>query len=177
MTGYDKDPAKVQLLNAGESYIGDIASADLAPLVKKGHLRASTDPAVLERRRRVVVCVPTPLNKTKDPDMRFIVVGDRRDRRASAQGHAHRARVDDLSRHHPRGARPQAAREGYKIGKDVFVAFSPERVDPGNTRYTTQNTPKVIGGTTPACLEVAQALYARIIERWSRCRAPTARKW
>ncbi len=163
VTGYDKDAAKVRLLNAGESYIGDIASSDLAPFVKKGTLKASSDPAVLGRADAIVVCVPTPLNKTKDPDMRFI---------ASA--------TEEIAAHQRKGmlivlestTYPGTTREllvprltrGYEIGKDVFVAFSPERVDPGNATWNTRNTPKVIGGTSPRCLEVAKALYSNIID-------------
>ncbi|HMJ50975.1 MAG TPA: nucleotide sugar dehydrogenase [Polyangiaceae bacterium] len=163
VTGYDKDPAKVHMLNSGESYIGDIASQDLAPFVKKGLLRASDDPAVLKDADAVVVCVPTPLNKTKDPDMRFIVSATE-----EIAAHQHKGMLIVLeSTTYPGTTRevlvPKLTR-GYDIGKDVFVAFSPERVDPGNTRYHTRNTPKVIGGTTPDCLEVAQALYARIID-------------
>jgi UDP-N-acetyl-D-glucosamine dehydrogenase len=163
VTGYDKDPGKVQLLNSGESYIGDIASQDLAPLVKKGLLSASSDPAVLKDADAVVVCVPTPLNKTKDPDMRFIVSATE-----EIAAHQHKGMLIVLeSTTYPGTTRevlvPKLT-QGYEIGKDVFVAFSPERVDPGNLRYNTRNTPKVIGGTTPSCLEVAQALYARIID-------------
>ena len=163
VTGYDKDPGKVELLNAGESYIGDISSHDLAPLVKKGLLRASSDAAVLKEADAVVVCVPTPLNKTKDPDMRFIVSATE-----EIAEHQHKGMLIVLeSTTYPGTTRevlvPKLTR-GYELGKDVFVAFSPERVDPGNTQYNTRNTPKVIGGTTPACLEVVQALYARIID-------------
>ncbi|HEX9297056.1 MAG TPA: nucleotide sugar dehydrogenase [Polyangiaceae bacterium] len=163
VTGYDKDPVKVRLLISGESYIGDIASSELAPFVKRGVLSASADPAVLDSADAVVVCVPTPLNKTKDPDMRFIAWA-----------------ADEIAAHQHEGmlivlestTYPGTTREllvpmltkGYEIGKDVFVAFSPERVDPGNTRYTTRNTPKVLGGTTPSCLAVAQALYSHIID-------------
>ena len=163
VTGYDKDAGKVQLLNSGESYIGDIASQDLAPLVKRGLLSASSDPAVLKDADAVVVCVPTPLNKTKDPDMHFIVSATE-----EIAAHQHKGMLIVLeSTTYPGTTRevlvPKLTR-GYEIGKDVFVAFSPERVDPGNLRYNTRNTPKVIGGTTPSCLEVAQALYARIID-------------
>src|SRR6185312_10867031 len=106
---------------------------------------------------------PTPLNKTKDPDMRFIVSATE-----EIATYQHKGMLIVLeSTTYPGTTRevlvPKLTR-GYEIGKDVFVAFSPERVDPGNTRYHTRNTPKVIGGTTPACLEVAQALYARIID-------------
>jgi UDP-N-acetyl-D-glucosamine dehydrogenase len=163
VTGYDKDPAKIRLLNSGESYIGDIASQDLAPFVKEGTLAASSDPAVLEQADAVVVCVPTPLNKTKDPDIRFISSAAE-----EIAAHQHREMLIVLeSTTYPGTTRelllPRLTR-GYELGKDVFVAFSPERVDPGNTRYNTRNTPKVIGGSTDRCLEVARALYSRIID-------------
>jgi UDP-N-acetyl-D-glucosamine dehydrogenase len=163
VTGYDKDPEKVALLNAGESYIGDIASSDLAPFVKDGTFDASSDPAVLDRADAVVVCVPTPLNKTKDPDMRYIA--------SAAEEIAARQHKGMLivleSTTYPGTTRevlvPKLTR-GYELGQDVFVAFSPERVDPANTKFSTRNTPKVIGGSTERCLEVAKALYSRIID-------------
>jgi UDP-N-acetyl-D-glucosamine dehydrogenase len=163
VTGYDKDPVKVRLLNSGESYIGDIASSDLVPFVKKGVLKASTDPTVLGEADAVVVCVPTPLNKTKDPDMRFIASATE-----EIAAHQHPDMLIVLeSTTYPGTTRevlvPKLTK-GYEIGKDVFVAFSPERVDPGNAKWNTRNTPKVIGGTSPRCLEVAKALYSHIID-------------
>lgn len=164
VVGYDKDRDKVRLLGLGESYIGDIPSATLKPLVDKGLLRASSDPDVLGAADAIVVCVPTPLNKTKDPDMRFI---------ASASDeiaeHQHPGMVVVLeSTTYPGTTRevlvPKLTRGKYELGKDVFVAFSPERVDPGNQTYFVRNTPKVLGGATPACLEVAQSLYSTIID-------------
>jgi UDP-N-acetyl-D-glucosamine dehydrogenase len=163
VTGYDKDPVKVRLLGRGESYIGDIPSEHLAPLVKGGKLSASTDPAVLSEADAVIVCVPTPLNKTKDPDMRFILSATEE---IAARQHPGMLIVLE-STTYPGTTRevlvPQLT-QGYELGKNVFVAFSPERVDPGNPTYHTKNTPKVIGGCTPACLNVARALYARIID-------------
>jgi UDP-N-acetyl-D-glucosamine dehydrogenase len=163
VTGYDKDPVKVRLLNSGESYIGDIASGDLAPHVQRGMLNASSDPSVLREADAVVVCVPTPLNKTKDPDMRFIASATE-----EIAAHQHPGMLIVLeSTTYPGTTRevlvPRLT-QGYEMGKTVFVAFSPERVDPGNQKYQTRNTPKVIGGTTEACLQVATALYSRIIE-------------
>ena len=164
VTGYDKDPAKVRLLNSGESYIGDIASSDLAPFVKKGTLKASSDPAVLAKADAVVVCVPTPLNKTKDPDMRFIV-----DAAEQIAKHQHPGMLIVLESTTYPGTTtellvPKLTENGFELGRDVFIAFSPERVDPGNTKRTTRNTPKVIGGTSPRCLEVARALYSHVID-------------
>src|SRR4029079_12176143 len=165
VTGYDKDHEKIRLLALGESYIGDIPSSALKPLVDAGKLRASADPDVLGSADANVVCVPTPLNKTKDPDMRFI---------ASATDeiaqHQHPGMLIVLeSTTYPGTTRevlvPKLTRGRYELGKDVFVAFSPERVDPGNLIYGTRNTPKVLGGATPGCLEVAVALYSKIIEK------------
>ena len=104
-TGLDKDAEKVRLLNAGESYVADVPTSDLAPHVQSRLLDATTDPAVLREADAVIVCVPTPLNKTKEPDMRFIDGGDRRDRAPSARRHAGDPRVDDLSGNDDRSTR------------------------------------------------------------------------
>jgi UDP-N-acetyl-D-glucosamine dehydrogenase len=164
VTGYDKDPEKVRMLRAGQSYIGDIPSSLLEPLVASGKLTASNDPKVLATADAVVVCVPTPLNKTKDPDMRFIASATE-----EIAAHQHPGMLIVLeSTTYPGTTRevlvPQLTQGRYELGRDVFVAFSPERVDPGNKRYHTHNTPKVIGGATPSCLEVAMALYGKVIE-------------
>jgi UDP-N-acetyl-D-glucosamine dehydrogenase len=165
VTGFDKDDRKVRALNAGESYIQDVPTADIAPYVREGKLDATTDPAVLAKADAVVVCVPTPLNKTKDPDMRFIV-----DATEEIARHQHPGMVIVLESTTYPGTTtevlvPKLTEKGFVLGKDVFVAFSPERVDPGNAVYKTRNTPKVIGGATPACLEHAVALYSHIIEK------------
>lgn len=164
--GMDVDPSKVASLNRGESYIEDISSAVLEPLVKNGLLRASTECADIATVDAISICVPTPLRKTKDPDISYIV-------------HA----VDCLSEHLPLGegqlivlesttypgtteevVLPRFARNGFEPGRDFFMAFSPERIDPGRTDFTVRTTPKVIGGTTPDCLEVAMALYGAIVD-------------
>jgi len=165
VTGYDKDREKVRLLSLGESYIGDIPSSVLAPLVAAGNLKASTDPDVLGSADAIVVCVPTPLNKTKDPDMRFIASAS-----DEIAAHQHPGMLIVLeSTTYPGTTRevlvPKLTQGKYELGKDVFIAFSPERVDPGNKTWHTKNTPKVIGGATPACLEAAQALYGKIIDK------------
>ncbi|MDI1483703.1 nucleotide sugar dehydrogenase [Polyangium sp. y55x31] len=164
VTGYDKDREKVRLLGQGESYIGDIPSSALAPHVAAGRLRATTDPDVLGSADAIVVCVPTPLNKTKDPDMRFILSAS-----DEIAEHQHPNMLIVLeSTTYPGTTRevlvPKLTAGRYELGKDVFIAFSPERVDPGNKTYGTRNTPKVLGGATPGCLEVAMALYGKIIE-------------
>jgi len=163
VTGYDKDASKVRLLNAGESYIGDVGSGDLLPYVKDKRLDASCEASVIGEADAVIVCVPTPLNKTKDPDMAHIVAATE-----EIAEHQHKGMVVVLeSTTYPGTTRevlvPKLTK-GYELGSDVFVAFSPERVDPGNATYCTRNTPKVMGGTSPACLEVATTLYGHIID-------------
>lgn len=164
-TGLDVDAEKVRLLNACESYISDVPTGELAPHVRSRLLDASTDPGVLREADAVVVCVPTPLNKTKDPDMRFIL-----------------AATDEIARHQHEGMLvilesttypgtttevlvPKLTEHGAVLGQSVFIAFSPERVDPGNRVYKTKNTPKVLGGASPACLTVAAALYSQILDQ------------
>jgi UDP-N-acetyl-D-glucosamine dehydrogenase len=173
-TGLDNDPEKVRLLNLGESYIADVPSNDLAPHVTSGRLDATTDRSVLAKADAVIVCVPTPLNKTKDPDMRFIVSATE----AIAQ-HQHGGMLVVLESTTYPGTTtevlvPKLTANGLELGKDVFVAFSPERVDPGNAVYKTKNTPKVVGGSTPSCLEVVQALYSQIIDTLVPVSSPEA---
>jgi UDP-N-acetyl-D-glucosamine dehydrogenase len=173
-TGLDNDPEKVRLLNSGESYIADVPTADLAPHVKSGRLDATTDRAILAKADAVVVCVPTPLNKTKDPDMRFII--------SATEGIAQYQHAGMLvvleSTTYPGTTSevlvPKLTEKGLVLGKDIFVAFSPERVDPGNEVYKTKNTPKVVGGSTPQCLEVIQALYSQIIDKLVPVSSPEA---
>lgn len=164
VTGLDYDARRVELLNQGESYIGDVPTSDLAPHVKSGRLDATTEPAVLAEADAVVVCVPTPLNKTKDPDMRSIV---------EAAGQIAKYQHPDMlivleSTTYPGTTTellvPKLTENGFEVGKNVFVAFSPERVDPANEVHKTRNTPKVLGGSTPECARVAQALYGQIID-------------
>jgi UDP-N-acetyl-D-glucosamine dehydrogenase len=164
-TGLDQDAEKVRSLNAAQSYIPDLADRDLAPFVKEQRLDATTDPSALSHADVVIVCVPTPLNKTKDPDMRFIV---------AAADEIARQQHDDMlvileSTPYPGTTSevlvPKLTAKGQLLGRSIFVAFSPERVDPGNEIYKTRNTPKVLGGATPECLRVASSLYAQIIDQ------------
>lgn len=164
VTGYDKDPHKVQELAAGRSYIADVPSSDLLPAVTEGRLTATTDTKVLGTADAIIVCVPTPLNKTKDPDMRFIASATE-----EIAQNLHPGLIVVLeSTTYPGTTRevvaPRLEQAGAKIGVDTFVAFSPERVDPGNKNWKTNNTPKVIGGITPACSLVAKTLYEQAIQ-------------
>lgn len=163
--GFDVTQSKVDLANRGESYIKDVKTADLQAAVKGGYLRATTDFAELSACETVSICVPTPLRKTKDPDVSYIIAATEQ-----VKKHLHRGMLVVLESTTYPGTTdelmaPELTASGLKIGTDIFLAFSPERVDPGNPRFHTRNTPKVVGGSTPACLEVAKALYETTIER------------
>jgi UDP-N-acetyl-D-glucosamine dehydrogenase len=159
VTGLDVLPEKVEQINAGESYIPDVPMDVLAPLVESGHLRATTTYDDLLDADVVSICVPTPLRKTKDPDMSYVVAA------ADAVGEiCHPGMLVVLeSTTYPGTTEevilPRLLKNCSQVGEDVFVAFSPERVDPGNKTYGVHNTPKVVGGVTPACAEVVSALY------------------
>jgi UDP-N-acetyl-D-glucosamine dehydrogenase len=164
-TALERDPEKVRAIAAGTSYVRDIPAADLAPLVEGGRLRATGDAATLARADVIIVCVPTPLNKTRDPDTSFIV--------AAADQIAAHLRPPQLvvleSTTFPGFTReilvPRLAAGGRRLDADFFVAFSPERTDPGNTRFAIRNTPKVIGGSSAPSLALASALYATFVDR------------
>ncbi len=162
--GFDLSVEKVEALNQGRSYIGDVASGRLQPLVQNRKLQATTDFARLATCDAIVICVPTPLSKTKDPDLSMVV--------EATEAIAARLRPGQLvvleSTTYPGTTEelilPRLQEGGLKVGQDFFLAFSPERVDPGNKRYGTRNTPKIIGGVTPSCASVAQALYRRAVD-------------
>ncbi len=163
-TAYDRSSEKVSAIAAGRSYIEDVTSAALEPLVAAGALSASTDPDVLGRADAVIICVPTPLNKTKDPDNSFIL--------DAAGMLVPRMRAEQIvvleSTTFPGFSRevllPKLESSGLVADRDFYLAFSPERVDPGNKTFHTRNTPKVIGATSPAGLLHATALYRCFIE-------------
>lgn len=165
VTGIDLDSSKCAQVNAGRSYISDVPSDQVAALVRQGRLRATDDYAALAEMDAVTICVPTPLGKAKDPDISYII------RAAEALGqYVHPGMLVALeSTTYPGTTEevliPRLVHNGCRVGVDVFLAFSPERVDPGNPHYNTRNTPKVVGGVTPACLEVAQALYGAAVDR------------
>ena len=165
VTGVDPDYRKVDCLNQGVSYIPDVKTETVEKLVRSGHLTATTDFSVLQELDAVSICVPTPLRKTGDPDMSFILSAT--DELAK---YIHKGMVVVLeSTTYPGTTRevllPKLGTErGLTVGEDWFLAFSPERVDPGREDFTTINTPKVMGGITEACSEVATAWYEGAIE-------------
>jgi UDP-N-acetyl-D-glucosamine dehydrogenase len=162
--GIDVDARKPAAILRGESYIPDVSSADVASLVASGRLQATTDFSVIKGLDTINICVPTPLRKTKDPDMSYIVSAVE-----SIAAHLHPGLLVVLESTTYPGTteevvQPLLERAGLKAGVDFFLAFSPERVDPGNGHYTTRNVPKVVGGTTPTCSELARALYSVAID-------------
>jgi len=164
VTGLDLAAEKVDGVNRGESHIKDVPSEKVAELVKAGRLRTSRDFSHLAEADAVIICVPTPLSKTKDPDLSMVV-----DAARSIAAHLRKGQLVVLeSTTYPGTTEelilPLLAEKGFRVGEDFFLAFSPERVDPGNARFHTRNTPKIIGGVTPACTEVAKALYAQAID-------------
>jgi UDP-N-acetyl-D-glucosamine dehydrogenase len=162
--GYDITQSLVNQLMSGKSHILDVPSSQLAAHVKSGKFLATTEEAAIGRADTISIAVPTPLAKTRDPDMSYVI--------ASADAiarHAHKGMLIVLeSTTYPGTTRdvmqPRLEKLGLVIGENIFLAFSPERVDPGNSKWHTKNTPKVLGGITPACTAVAAALYATCID-------------
>jgi UDP-N-acetyl-D-glucosamine dehydrogenase len=165
ITGIDPDPHKVNTLNKGESYIQDVSDKLIAHLLKSGKLTATTDFSALRKCDAVSICVPTPLRKTGDPDMSFILSAT--DELAK---YIHPGMIIVLeSTTYPGTTRevllPKLGKEkGLVVGQDFFLAFSPERVDPGREDWNTLNTPKVVGGITEECSEVAAAWYGEALK-------------
>jgi UDP-N-acetyl-D-glucosamine dehydrogenase len=162
--GYDVSQRVADLLMHGESHIQDVPRADVAALVKSGHFEATTDESRLHEADAISIAVPTPLSKTRDPDMSYVIAATE-----AAVRQVHPGMLVVLeSTTYPGTTRevmlPAFQAKGLSVGEDVFLAFSPERVDPGNPKYHTKNTPKVVGGITPNCTEIATALYAACID-------------
>ena len=164
VTGFDVDASKVEQLNAGRSYIGDVTTADVAANVTAGRLRATTDMSKLADMDVVDICVPTPLRKTKDPDMSYVVSAAEEIARYIHPGMLIVLESTTYPGTTAEVLQPMFEEKGLTVGEDFYLAFSPERVDPANERYHTRNTPKVVGGTTPACSEVAAALYTTAVD-------------
>ena len=165
VTGFDLSERKVNSLNQGESYIQDVETARLKDLVTKGRVQATTDFTKIRECDALIICVPTPLSKTKDPDLEMVVSATRsiaENMRAGQlvvlESTTYPGTTDEL-------ILPMLSEKGLRVGVDFFLAFSPERVDPGNPKFHTRNTPKVIGGMTAACGEAAKALYSKAIEK------------
>lgn len=162
--GIDLNRDKVEAINSGTSYVEDVPSDQLAKNVKEGKLIASSSYADIAQADAILICVPTPLRKTGDPDITYIISAI--DKIAGLGGSNKLVVLESTT--YPGTTEeiilPRLIRNGEQVGVDVFIAFSPERIDPGRSDFTIVNTPKVIGGITPACLAVCSALYATIVE-------------
>ena len=164
VTGIDVDQSKVDLANKGQSYISDIDSNDLQRLIAADRLTFTTDFNALDQVDAISICVPTPLRKTREPDISYILSAMQQ-----LRAHLHKGQLIVLESTTYPGMTdevllPDLESTGLKVGTEFFLAFSPERIDPGNPHFDTKNTPKVVGGITPVCTEVAQAYYGAAID-------------
>ena len=164
VTGIDLQQSRVDRLMRGESYVQDVPSSEVDELVKAGRLDATTDFSIVGKLDTINICVPTPLRKTKDPDMSYIVSASDEIAKFFHPGllvilesTTYPGTTDEL-------LLPTFEKNGLKVGEDFFLCFSPERVDPGNPVYQTLNTPKVVGGITPACTEMGKLFFAQALE-------------
>jgi UDP-N-acetyl-D-glucosamine dehydrogenase len=165
VTGFDVDGAKTAQINAGTSYIPDVPTPDLAGVVKAGRLRATTDMSELGAMDVIDICVPTPLRKTKDPDLSYVVLAVeaaaatlKRGQLIVLESTTYPGTTDEV-------VQPMLEAKGLKADVDFFLAFSPERVDPGNQQFTTKNIPKIVGGVGDASTQAASELYGTTVER------------
>ena len=162
--GIDTDQPRVEKANRGESYIPDISSSVLQTLVGAQRLHCTSDYTVLDEVDAISICVPTPLSKTRDPDISHILAATRQ-----VRAHLHTGQLVVLESTTYPGTTdevvlPELESSGLKVGNDFFLAYSPERIDPGNPTFGTRNTPKLVGGITSTCTALAQAFYAAAIE-------------
>jgi UDP-N-acetyl-D-glucosamine dehydrogenase len=165
VVGVDTDLDRVGALQAGQPHTPDLATEDLVGLIRQGRYEATADLSVLEQADIVIICVPTPLRKSKDPDISFIVVAGTE---VAARFHPGQLVVLE-STTYPETTEelllPIFAGRGAKVGEDFFLAFSPERIDPANPAFKVKDIPKVVGGITPACTRLAASLYQQIVPR------------
>jgi UDP-N-acetyl-D-glucosamine dehydrogenase len=162
--GFDVDESKTNQINAGKSYIPDVSEKDLADVVTSGHLRGTTKMGELAKMDVIDICVPTPLRKTKDPDLSYVVkaveavaASLKRGQLIILESTTYPGTTDEV-------VQPMLEEQGLKADEDFFLAFSPERVDPGNAKFHTRNIPKVVGGLGEASTEAAAALYATTVD-------------
>lgn len=162
--GFDVQESKVEMVNSGINYIGDVVNEDLEAIVKSGLLSATTDFSKVASADCVCICVPTPLDEYQQPDISYVEASAKsivpymhKDMLIVLESTTYPGTTEEL-------LKPILETSGLKCGIDFYLAFSPERVDPGNIIYKTKNTPKVVGGVTPECTDVAAALYEAILE-------------
>jgi UDP-N-acetyl-D-glucosamine dehydrogenase len=172
--GFDIDINKVTMLNKGKSYIAHVPAEKISKLRKSGLFEATSDYSRLKETDAILICVPTPLNKNKEPDMSYIEITSDEIAKTLRKGQLFSLE----STTYPGTTReillPKFERQGFKVGKDFFLVFSPEREDPGNQKYYTKNTPKVVGGITSQCKAVGKLFYAQIVDRVIPVSSPEA---
>lgn len=165
VVGFDVQESKVNMVNAGQNYIGDVVNEDLAAIVASGNLRATSDFAEVASCDCICIAVPTPLDKHQEPDISYV-----RSSTESIAPYLHKDMLIVLESTTYPGTTEELLKpilenaSGLKCGEDFYLAFSPERVDPGNLIYKTKNTPKVVGGCTPTCTDIAATMYEAILE-------------
>ena len=162
--GIDVQQSKVDQFNSGQSYVKDVEDDVFGPLIKSGKLRATADYSIIQELDTIDICVPTPLRKTKDPDMTYVVSAT-----DAIAEHLHPGLLVMLESTTYPGTTdelllPKLEATGLKVGRDFFLCFSPERVDPGNPKFHTRNIPKVVGGITPTCTEMGALFYKQALE-------------
>jgi len=174
VTGIDKSEERVNLLKAGKNYISDVSEVDLKQLVSEGKIYVTSDYDSLKQADVIIICLPTPLTATRDPDISQIIdviekiaVSIRRGQLVTLESTTYPGTTQEI-------VLPKLLTKGLKVGEDFFLAFSPERVDPGNKRFKTKNISKVVGGVTPTCLEVAQIFYTQTIKQIVPVSSPAA---
>jgi UDP-N-acetyl-D-glucosamine dehydrogenase len=165
VTGFEVDAQKVRDLKAGVSYIGDVPTEEVSALSKKGLLGATLDFSLMKKMDAIIICVPTPLRKSKDPDVSYIVASVQEACKYLKRGQLIILESTTYPGTTKELVKPMLEKGGLKAGKDFYLAFSPERVDPGNPKYGVKNTPKVVGGLTARCTELAGDLYGAVIDR------------
>ena len=172
--GVEVDAGKVKRINRGRSEISDVSCEQLSALTRAGKLRATLDYAELGDADAIIICVPTPLRKTRDPDMSYIIDATRAIAKVCARGSLIVLESTTYPGTTEEIVLPEIMRGDWRAGEDIFIAYSPERIDPGNKRFSVRNTPKVVGGISEGCAEVARALYACAVDEVVAVSSPTA---
>lgn len=163
--GIDQNQHRADMVNRGENYIGDVKDEELKKLVSSGRIMAYTGFDIVSQADVIVICVPTPLTKNMQPDLSYIINVSNRISEYLRPGQLVTLESTTYPGTTEEVMLPILEKSRLKLGEEFFVSFSPERVDPGNKRYTTQNTCKVVGGVTPRCLEIARAFYDQTIKK------------
>lgn len=163
--GIDLDSSKIDILKQGRSYILDVSEKNIADTIQSRKFKPTSDFSVLANADTVSICVPTPLSKSRDPDISFILSATEeirkylhRDQLIVLESTTYPGTTDEL-------IVPELETSGLRVGSDFYVAYSPERIDPGNATFTTRNTPKIVGGVTPRCTEIARLFYSQFIDQ------------